>query len=83
MLVIALIREYLGNGTLWGVSMPIPFSQPGILYPFFGFTFTGFLLAFLRRVNKLMVAYGIAGAERAEAARGALKARRYTAYRDN
>jgi electron transport complex protein RnfE len=66
MLIISFVREYFGNGTLWGVPMPIPFRQPGILYPFFGFIFTGFLLAFLRRVNKLMLAVRIGEAQRVQ-----------------
>jgi len=64
MLIISFVREYFGNGTLWGIPMPIPFRQPGILYPFFGFIFTGFLLAFLRRINKLMLAMRINEAQR-------------------
>ena len=64
MLVISFVREYLGNGTLWGIPMPIPFRQTGILYPFYGFIFTGFLLAFMRRINKLMLAMRINASER-------------------
>jgi len=70
MFAIALVREYFGNGTVWGTPVPIPFRQTAILYPFFGFILTGFLLAFLRRVNKIMVAMKIAEAERTEDAYG-------------
>jgi len=70
MFSIALIREYFGNGTIWGTPVPIPFRQTAILYPFFGFIITGFLLAFLRRINKIMLAMKISKAERIEDAYG-------------
>jgi electron transport complex protein RnfE len=66
MFIISFVREYLGNGTLWGVPVPVPFRQAGILYPFYGFIFTGFLLAFLRKVNKVLLAVRINDAERRE-----------------
>ena len=43
-------------------------QQAGMLYPFFGFILTGFLIAFLRKVNKLMVALRIHDMERIEEA---------------
>ena len=70
MFVIALVREYFGNGTVWGIPVPIPFRQTAILYPFFGFILTGFLLAFLRKINKLILAMKINETERVEDAYG-------------
>jgi len=70
MFAVALVREYFGNGTIWGVPVPIPFRQTAMLYPFYGFIIVGFLLAFLRRINKLMLAAKIRKAERIEDAYG-------------
>ena len=68
MVFIAAIREYFGNGTLWSIPIPIPFRQAGLIYPFFGFVFIGFLLAFLRWINKIMVAIRVNEAEHMEKA---------------
>jgi len=73
MVLIAAIREYFGNGTLWSMPVPVMFRQTGMLYPFFGFIMTAFLLAFLRRANKLIVAAGVREAERSEAAHKHIK----------
>lgn len=52
MLAVSLPREYLGNGTLWGRPVPVPFRMPGMLLPFFGFIAVGFLLAAIKFLTK-------------------------------
>ena len=50
------IREILGNGTLMGISLPIDFQVPAIMFPFFGFILLGLLAATLQFVrNKLFM----------------------------
>ena len=68
MVSVSAVREYVGNGTLWGVQLPIMFKQSGFLEPFLGFVIIGFLMAFMRHVSKLMTLSGIREAERLEAA---------------
>lgn len=55
MFVVSLFREYVGNGTLWGRSVPVPLRMPGLLVPFSGFILVGFLLALTRVVNKALL----------------------------
>lgn len=55
--LIALLREYMGSGTIWGVAVPVPLKLDGLLIPFFGFILTGFLLAGARFLNKRLLAF--------------------------
>jgi len=48
----SLLREYFGNGSLWGYPVSVPFRMPGMLLPFFGFILIGFLLAAARWLSK-------------------------------
>lgn len=65
----AFIREYLGNGTLWGISVPAPLKMSGLLIPFGGFIIVGFLLALTRFLNKSFLAISLSEAARKEANR--------------
>lgn len=55
-LVVALLREYFGSGTLWGIAVPVPIRLSGLLIPFSGFIIMGFLLALTRFINKILLA---------------------------
>lgn len=50
--VTALIREYLGYGTLWGVAVAAPVKLSAMAMPFAGFIIMGFILAAARFLNK-------------------------------
>lgn len=65
--VAAVLRELLGNGTLWGVPVNVPIKMSGLLIPFAGFLVMGFLLAFTRFVNKRMLALMMRDAARKSA----------------
>ena len=49
---VSLVRELFGNGTLWGVAVPISLKLSGLLLPFFGFILVGFLLAIVKYLRK-------------------------------
>jgi electron transport complex protein RnfE len=67
MLVIALFRELIGNGTLWGIAIPIPYKLDGFLTPFGGFVIMGFALAFFKFLNKRLLVLTIAESIRQDA----------------
>lgn len=51
--LIAVVRELLGSGTLWGVAVRLPFTASGISIAFSGFLITAFgcaAMRFLKRV---------------------------------
>lgn len=50
------IREYIGNGALWGISVPFPVKVTALQQPFSGFIVVGFLLALSRLLNKCALA---------------------------
>ena len=52
MFLVALPREYMGNGTLWEQPIPIVFRLPGVLLPFFGFIAAGLVLAAVKFLSK-------------------------------
>ena len=72
-IVVGLLREIFGNGTLWGVPVGIPVKMSGLLIPFSGFIIVGFLLAFTRFVNKKLLAYSVAETARREARYGRIE----------
>lgn len=76
MLAVAAVREYAGNGTLWGVPVPMPFKMSGLLIPFSGFILVGFFLAFVKYFNKKLSAYSIMENMRREAHYTAIRPRR-------
>lgn len=47
-IIVGLLRELLGNGTIWGHSLNIPFRLPAFLLPFSGILLMGFLAAGLK-----------------------------------
>ncbi len=47
-LIVGLLREVLGNGTFWGMSLNLPLKIPGFLMPFGGLIILGFLAAGLK-----------------------------------
>lgn len=52
-LIVGVLREVLGSGTLYSFSLPIPVRLQGILLPFGGFLLIGFFAAFLNaRIQK-------------------------------
>ena len=51
-LLMALPREYFGNGTLWGYPVSHMFKFSGMLIPFFGFIWAAFLIAAIRFISK-------------------------------
>jgi electron transport complex protein RnfE len=67
MLVVSLFRELIGNGTLWGLAVPLPIRLDGFLTPFGGFIIMGFALAFFKFLNKRLLALSIAEAIRQDA----------------
>ena len=55
MLCLAFIRELLGSGTLWGVPvLSGSFKLSGLAFPFAGFIMLGFMMAFIRTLNRQM-----------------------------
>jgi electron transport complex protein RnfE len=67
MLVVSLFRELIGNGTLWGLPIPMPIRLDGFLTPFGGFIIMGFALAFFKFLNKRLLALSITEAIRRDA----------------
>lgn len=67
MFVVALPRELLGNGTLWGRPIPVPSKLPGMLLPFFGFISVGFLLAIVKFLSKKITFLGTLESQRRDA----------------
>lgn len=67
MLLVSLLREYFGNGTLWGVIFPVPVKLSGLLLPFGGFIIMGLLLAFANFFNKKLLAFSISESIRRDA----------------
>lgn len=55
--LVSFIRELMGNGTLWGVEVPIPIKLQGFLYPFSGFIIMGFIMAIARFFNKKLIGF--------------------------
>lgn len=58
MLFVSVPREYFGNGTLWGKTVPAPIKLTGMQLPFYGFVSAAFLLALVRFVTKKTDAFG-------------------------
>lgn len=66
-LAVAALREFFGNGTLWGVEMPVKIVYSGMTIPFFGFILVAFLMAFLRYCTKRLTGAAMMEAARREA----------------
>ena len=47
-ILVGLIREFLGMSSIWGIHINLPVHFEGLLMPFGGFLMIGFLAAFLR-----------------------------------
>jgi len=67
MFVVSLLREYFGNGTVWGIPLPAPVILPGIRVPFFGFIIVGFVLAGAKLLSKALLAFTINERARSDA----------------
>lgn len=46
--LVGIIRELFGNGTIFGEAINIRFKVPAIIYPFSGFILVGFMAAFVK-----------------------------------
>lgn len=57
MATLSFMREYFGNGTLWGIAVPMPFKLSGISIPFSGFILLGFLMAFVKFFNHNLIGF--------------------------
>lgn len=49
-LIIGTIREVLGNGSVYGISLNLPLKLSGLLMPFGGFLMLGFMAAALKSI---------------------------------
>ncbi len=49
-LIVGVIREILGSGTVYSVKLNIPVKLPGLLMPFGGFLLLGFMAAALKAI---------------------------------
>lgn len=52
---IALIREPVGSGTIWGHPVEIPFQLAPAQYPFFGFILLGYFAAVYQFLERLFI----------------------------
>lgn len=59
MFALSFLREYFGNGTLWGITVPMPFKLSGISIPFSGFILLGFLMACVKFFNHNLIGFMI------------------------
>lgn len=50
-LVVGILREIIGSGTLFGVPFSLGFSVNAVLMPFSGFILVGFLAALVKRIK--------------------------------
>lgn len=50
-MLVGVIRELLGSGTLFGVQIQGTFTAPAVLLPFSGFVIVGFLAAMVRKLQ--------------------------------
>lgn len=50
-LVVGMIREFIGSGTLFGVQLQTGFTIPAVLMPFSGFILVGFLAALVKKLK--------------------------------
>ena len=53
--LIAALREYFGSGTLWGISMQLPFQLSGLQIAFSGFILTAFFTALFRFIKRFLL----------------------------
>lgn len=49
-LIVGVVREILGSGTVYSVKLNIPVKLPGLLMPFGGFLLLGFMAAALKAI---------------------------------
>lgn len=49
-IIIGVIREFLGNGSFYGIKLNLPIELSGLLMPFGGFLLLGFLAAVLKSI---------------------------------
>ena len=77
MLLVALPREYMGYGTLWGRAVPIVFKLQGVQLPFFGFISAGLMLAAIKFLSKKITYWKVLD----DAHRTAREEARYTRIR--
>ncbi|MEG1869403.1 MAG: Rnf-Nqr domain containing protein [Oscillospiraceae bacterium] len=55
-LLLAVFREALGNGTLWNIPLPyVPIKLTGLQLPFAGFILLGVLAAGCRFINRIII----------------------------
>ncbi|MEM0529196.1 Rnf-Nqr domain containing protein [Zongyangia sp. HA2173] len=52
--VVSTIREIIGAGSIWGVSLNLSQRTPAVLLPFAGFILVAFLAAFAQFLNRLL-----------------------------
>ena len=53
--LIAALREYFGSGTLWGISIQLPFQLSGLQIAFSGFILTAFFSALFRFIKRFLL----------------------------
>ena len=58
MFAIALIREPMGSGTLWGHPMDVSLRLSPIQYPFGGFLLLGYFAALYQLLERLFLQLG-------------------------
>ncbi len=56
---LSFLREYFGNGTLWGIAMTNQYKLSGLAIPFMGFIMLGFLIAIVRFFNHKLLGFAI------------------------
>lgn len=64
--MLSFLREYFGQGTLWGVELPAQYKLSGLGIPFMGFIMMGFMLAFVRYFNHKLIGIAIEESYRRE-----------------
>ncbi len=52
---VAVLREFFGSGSLWGIPVAVPIRVRGLALPFAGFILIGFLSALFRRLDNIII----------------------------
>lgn len=55
--LIAAVREYFGNSSLWGISMELPIKMSGLQIAFSGFILTAFFCALFRFIKRMVLCF--------------------------
>ncbi len=65
--LVSVLREYVGNGTLWGVNLPSIIKVGGVLLPFGGFIVMALVLAAAKFLSKKFLGLALVESARKEA----------------